>query len=218
MSIPTDLTIYQNSLFLSTDDMAEQNIPVYIRERVIRLRSLYSTWLNFPQKNEKELIQLDMEQFRVQQRQAYDDIFIVKYLLGNLQTASKDFHRWKFNNMILHAYKEAERLHDAKSMAAAADKYAKYNKLDKDDELDKGFADIRPQGFEPTDNPKLIGINKSIGDIRRESARLIAEYSNTRAAEVEYAEFEEVEEKEDKRFDFNESEKEQLERILNHGK
>lgn len=218
MSVAVDLIPYQEALFLSTAEMNEQNVPVNIRERVIRLRSLYSTWLNFPLKSERELITLDMEQFNVQQRQAYDDIFIVKYLLGNLQKVAKDFHRWKFNNMILHAYKEAERLHDAKSMAAAAAKYAKYNQLDKEDDIDKGFKDITPVSIEPTDNPKVIGINKPIGDIRAKSKKLIAEYSNTRVDDTEYIEYEAVNDKEDRRFEMNEQEKAKLEEIMKYGK
>lgn len=202
MSVPAEIEKYQKVLFLNADELSKAQLPAIMHERVIRLRSLYSYWLQFPQKGEKELLHFDMQQFSLQERQAYDDIFIVKYLLGNLQVASKEFHRWKFNNMIIAAYKEAERNHDARSMAAAADKYGKYNNLDKVDQDDMGFDKIIPQGFEPTSDPRVIGINKDAGDIRKQVKKLIEEWNNEKMNAVQYIDYENVEEEKDP-FDIN---------------
>ncbi|MCQ2128297.1 MAG: hypothetical protein MJZ08_02545 [Bacteroidaceae bacterium] len=202
MSVPAEIEKYQKVLFLNADELSKAQLPAIMHERVIRLRSLYSYWLQFPQKGEKELLHFDMQKFSLQERQAYDDIFIVKYLLGNLQVASKEFHRWKFNNMIMAAYKEAEHNHDARSMAAAADKYGKYNNLDKVDQDDMGFDKIIPQGFEPTSDPRVIGINKDAGDIRKQVKKLIEEWNNEKMNAVQYIDYENVEEEKDP-FDIN---------------
>lgn len=199
MSLPAEIDKYQNALFLNVDELASQ-LPKEMCERVLRLRSLYSYWLQFPAKMDKDLLQYDMKFHSISERQAYDDLFIVKYLLGNLQIASKDFHRWKFNQMILDAYKEAERNHDARSMAAAADKYGKYNNLDKIDNEDMGFDKIVPQGFEPTDDPRVIGISKSSGDIRKEAKKLIEKWNDSKILDVQYVEYEKVNEAEEDRF------------------
>lgn len=43
-------------------------------------------------------------------------------------------------------------------MAAAADKYAKYNQLDREDAFRIPWDEIVPQRFEPSSDPEVIGI------------------------------------------------------------
>lgn len=50
-------------------------------------------------------------------------------------------------------------------MAAAADKYAKYTQLDKEDELNFDYDKIVVQAFVPTDDPSVAGF-KPIPNLR----------------------------------------------------
>jgi hypothetical protein len=137
--------------------MQSQAIPEILVERIIRIRSAYTLWLEHPRKKDAE-IRDHLLAFGISKTQAYQDIQILKLLLGEMSETSKAFHRFKFNAMIQNAYKMAELKKDARSMAAAAAQYAKYNQLDREDALKVPWEEIIPQRFEPSSDPSLIGI------------------------------------------------------------
>jgi hypothetical protein len=90
------------------------------------MRSAYTLRPEHPRKRDAE-IRDRLLNFGVNKSQAYEDIQILKLLPGDMTETSKAFHRFRFNFMIQNAYGVAERKRDAKSMAAAAARYAKYN-------------------------------------------------------------------------------------------
>ena len=98
MSIPTNIDDYQLSLFSSEDEMKRRNLPQEMQTRLLRLRSLYTFWLNFPDKTTREMVQQERVMYQdVKERQAYDDVKLLKMLIGNLEQESKDWHRHVFN-------------------------------------------------------------------------------------------------------------------------
>ena len=117
--------------------------------------------------------------------EAYEDIRLIKLLLGDLSQTSKDFHRFRFNAMVEKAYELAERKKDARSMVAAADKYAKYNQLDREDALRMPWDQIVIQPFEPTSDPTVIGI-KPVANIREKIEAMKAKYARDMIEEIEY--------------------------------
>ena len=125
------------------------------------------------------------QSYGLQTTQAYADLRIVKALLGDLQKATKEYHRYRFIEMVNAAYEMARINRDAKSMVAAADKYAKYTQLDKEDLVDRGFDKIIIQPFKPTDDPSVAGF-KPVPNIREKIQKKISQYWNEEVQEVEY--------------------------------
>lgn len=190
------LEICRVHLFDDKPKLLELGLPEMIVDRIIRLRSAYTLWLEFPRKKDAE-IRDHLMKFGVNKSAAYDDIAVLKLLLGDMTETSKAFHRFKFNSMIQNAYDLAERKKSPRDMVAAADKYAKYNKLDKEDAFKIPWDEIIPQPFEPTSDPTVIGI-KPIPNIREKIRKLKEKY--LAESEGEYIAFEEVDFNEDDLF------------------
>ena len=87
---------------------------------------------------------------------AYSDIRAVNILLGNIQTASKNWIRHIFMENILEVIQKAKDKKDNIVWIVALDKLGKYAKLDKDDTDQIDFSMIIPPNFEPSDNVLLV--------------------------------------------------------------
>lgn len=185
MPVPATIEVCRDHLFSDREEMTQNNIPVVIQERLIRLRDMYNLWLNFPRKKDVEIVKELELRYKIQRSTAYEDIRIIKALLGDLNKSTKDFHRWKFCGMLDEAYEMAKRMKDARAMVAAADKYGKYTQLDKEDLIDRGYDKIQVQPFEPTDDPSVIGI-KPIPNIRQRIQDKIKQYWSDDIEDIDY--------------------------------
>lgn len=193
MHQPPILEAARENLFTSVPDMVKVGLPEATRNRLLRLRDIYNYWLQFPNTKDRELALYIKTKYELQPSQTYADIRVVKALIGDMQKASKEYHRWRFIEMCNQAYEMARVNRDAKAMVAAADKYAKYTQLDKEDLVDRGFDKIMIQPFKPTDDPSVAGF-KPIPNIRERIQKKIASYWSE---EVEDVEIENVEYNED---------------------
>ena len=121
----------------------------------------------------------------------------VKSLLPNLSEATRDFHRWRYNEMILETYQMAKKRKDTKTMEKAATSYAKYNRIDVEDESTVPYHMIVVQPFFPTTDPRVVGINP-VPNIDERIKKLTKELgaSNPDTLNIEYEEadinFEEI--------------------------
>lgn len=185
MPVPATIEVCRDHLFSDREEMTQNNIPVVIQERLIRLRDMYNLWLNFPRKKDVEIVKELELRYKIQRSTAYEDIRIIKALLGDLNKSTKDFHRWKFCGMLDEAYEMAKRMKDARAMVAAADKYGKYTQLDKEELIDRGYDKIQVQPFEPTDDPSVIGI-KPIPNIRQRIQDKIKQYWSDDIEDIDY--------------------------------
>jgi hypothetical protein len=100
-----------------------------------------------------------VQRYGISKVTAYADLKIVKSLLPNLSEASRDYHRWRYNEMILETYQMAKKRKDTKTMEKAATSYAKYNRIDVEDETAVPYHMIVVQPFFPTTDPRVVGIN-----------------------------------------------------------
>jgi hypothetical protein len=190
MPKPNTLELCRVHLFDNRDDLQKQAIPEMLIERIIRMRSAYMLWLEHPRKKDAE-IRDHLLNFSINKSQAYEDIQILKLLLGDMTETSKAFHRFKFNSMIQNAYDLAERKKDAKSMVAASAQYAKYNQLDREDAFRIPWDEIIPQRFEPSSDPTVIGI-KPVAGIQDKIRALKEKYlKDIEDVEYEDADFDE---------------------------
>lgn len=146
-----------------------------VRDRLLRIRSAYTLMNEYPSKADREIIQHIMSISGVERSAAYEDLRIIKDLLGSINRQSKDWHRFKFNNQIQKAYDRADLKNDPDSMVKAMNVYAKYNQLDKEDAERIPWEDLIPQTFEPTEDPTVLGI-KPIANIRDKIAAMKKKY------------------------------------------
>ena len=82
-------------------------------------------------------------------------------------------------------YTMPDRIKDARAMASASNYYGKYNQLDKDDQVDKGYDQIVVQPFTPTDDPTVIGL-KPIPNVREKIKTTIQKYWHDEIEDVDY--------------------------------
>ena len=189
MPLPAIIDTARDHLFADVTDMQRAGLPLATQEHIFRLRDLYNFWLQHPRIKDKEIILKLQQDYKLGKSQAYTDLSILKLLLGEFQKTSKDYHRYRFIEMINEAYEVARVNKDAKAMATAADKYAKYTQLDKEDEINFDYDKIAVQAFVPTDDPSVAGF-KPVPNLREVIRNTIKKYEK----ECEYIEFVEVEE------------------------
>ena len=196
MPVPATIDMCSRYLFADVNEMTTDGVPEVIQQRLLRLRDMYNFWLQFPRKKDLEIVSELELRYKVNKSTAYEDIRIIKRLLGDLAKTTKDYHRYKFCQMIDETFDMAKRTKDARAMGAAANYYGKYTQLDKEDILDKGYDKIVVQPFEPTDDPSVLGI-KAIPNVREKIKSKIQQYWSE---DIEDVEFEEVEFNEDEIF------------------
>ena len=162
-----DIELYSDNLMLPEDDLRAKKVAPQVIRRIMRLRDIYNYMLRNPLKKDREYIDYiqasytDADGKPLSKRKAYEDIEILHAIVGNLQQCSKEWHRWRFNNMIMEGYALALRKEDAVAIARLAQQYGKYNQLDKNDERDRGYGeiprinftfDVSKMGFQPIAN------------------------------------------------------------------
>jgi uncharacterized membrane protein (UPF0182 family) len=183
-------------LYDDADKLA--HLAPQVRDRLLRIRSAYSLMQEYPSKVDREIIQHIMNISGIERSAAYEDLRIIKDLLGSINRQSKDWHRFKFNNQIQKAYNMAELKNDPDSMVKAMNTYAKFNQLDKEDAERIPWDEIIPQLFEPTEDPTVLGI-KPIANIREKIAAMKKKYmsdiQDVTYDEIDIAQLEEYAEK-----------------------
>ena len=100
MSFPSIHDIVQSDFF-APEDVLREKFPASSVERVLRLRALYNWVISNPDCKDKEFVDVAIGRFGICKTLAYDDLKIIKSVLPNITQASRDYHRWKYNEMIL---------------------------------------------------------------------------------------------------------------------
>ena len=180
-----NIDIYSDNLMLTETEMQAKNISPLVIQRVIRLRDIYNYMLRNPLKKDREYIDYIQANYKegekpLSKRKAYEDIEILHAIIGNLQQCSKEWHRWRFNNMIMEGYAIAVRNEDAMAIARLAQQYGKYNQLDKD-ELDRNFGQMPHIQF--TFDVETMGF-KRIPNVRQVIIELNAKYSKSNLQDI----------------------------------
>ena len=62
---------------------------------------MYNWFLSNPGGTDREFVSEVMQRHSVSKVTAYSDLAVVKTLMPLLASASRDFHRWRFNEMIM---------------------------------------------------------------------------------------------------------------------
>ena len=190
--------------FFTAEDELRKLFPAASVERVLRLRELYNWVISNPDCKDKEFVDVAIGRFGISKTLAYDDLKIIKSVLPNITQASRDYHRWKYNEMILETYQMAKKRKDTKTMERAATSYAKFNNVNVEDEQSVPYDMIVVQPFTATDDPSVLGI-KPIPNIEKVISDMIEKYRaesldiddiEYEDADIVYDDYEEVREDE----------------------
>jgi len=173
MPFPSVIDIVPTHFFTPEDELRKE-YPALV-ERMLRLRQEYNWFISNPDCKDKEFVDMSLSRFSICKTLAYDDLKIIKSVLPLITQASRDFHRWKYNEMILETYLMAKKRKDTKTMERAATSYAKFNNVNVEDEQSVPYDKIVVQPFTATDDPSVLGI-KPIANIDKKINDLIAKY------------------------------------------
>ncbi len=177
--------------------MAQFNSDAVV-ERVLRVRDLYMWRLSNPDSSDRDFISEFKSRYPMGKNAAQEYLRIVNALLPMLSEKSREFHRWRYNEMIMETYQMAKARKDTKTMERAATSYGKLNKVDAEDVQAVPFHLIVVQPFVATDDPSVLGI-KPIPGIENKIKAMLDKYS-AETLDIEDVEFEEADLEEDELF------------------
>ena len=174
MPFPSVTELVTTDFFTPEAELCKEH-PYASVERLLRLRALYNWIISNPDCKDKEFVDEAISRYAISKTLAYDDLKIIKSVLPNLTQASRDYHRWKYNEMILETYQMAKKRKDTKTMERAATSYAKFNNVNVEDEQSVPYDMIVVQPFTATSDPSVLGI-KPIPNIEKKISELIDKY------------------------------------------
>ena len=189
MPPPRIIDVARTDLFTPQSDL-EQRYDSKTVSALMRIRDEYQWTLANPDKPDRAFVDTMVARHGMSERAVYADLAVIKQLLPALQSSSREWHRWKANQMLLETYEQAKRRHDTKTMERAAASYAKFNRVDLEDEQVIPYEDIVVQPFTATSDPTVLGI-KPIENLDEVVKSLIAKYRQE-TLDIEDVEFEEA--------------------------
>ena len=191
------LEICSKDLFTAEDELLEK-YNAEQAQRVLRLRDMYNYYISNPDTKDRQFVDTAMSRHGIMKSQAYADLSIIKSLLPLLSSASRDFHRFRFNEMILETYQMAKARKDTKTMEKAASSYAKFNRVDFEDEQALPYDLIVVQPFTATSDPRVLGITP-IPNVEEKIAAMLKKYRQE-SMDIDDVDYEEVDLEEEELF------------------
>ena len=156
--MPDIIDVVKQDLYTPKEEMLEKYAEPQV-EHVMRLREMVTWIIANPDAKDRQFVEEVKQRYKVSHVTAYADLKIVKSVMPNLAQNSREWHRWRYNEMILETYQMAKKRKDTKTMEKAASSYAKYNRIDVEAELAVPYHMIVVQPFYPTTDPRVVGIN-----------------------------------------------------------
>ena len=188
MPLPSIIDIARADLYTQREDL-EAKYAITQVEHILRLRDMVTWCIANPDAKDRQFVEEILQRYGISKVTAYADLKIVKSLLPNLGEATRDYHRWRYNEMILETYQMAKKRKDTKTMEKAASSYAKNNRVDLEDEQTIPYELIIVQPFTATGDPTVLGI-KPIPHIRKQIIAMEKRYSedNLDMEDIKYEE------------------------------
>jgi hypothetical protein len=183
------LDIARKDLFTNEDELNKLYCPAQVN-RLLRLRDMYLWQVANPDCKDTQFISIDTSRYKITRQAAYSDLRVICCLVPLLHSKNREFHLWRYNEMILETYAMAKARKDVKAMEKAASSYARNNKVDLDDEKALPYDMILVQPFIPTMDPTVLGI-KPIPNLQEHINELLEHYRKE-SMDIEDIECEEV--------------------------
>lgn len=153
-----------------------------------RYKAVFVHWCAHFEMKDSQIVSYIMDTFTISKTQAYRDLPNIKYLLGNVRNASKEWFRHMVVEMSKEAYQGAKVKKNWMAMIMAADKIGKYTKLDKDEAEKMPWNEIVPPDFEPSTDVRILSESLYNPNIEARRAKLRAKYSGDTIQEVDFTE------------------------------
>lgn len=160
MPFPDILETATRHLFSDRERMEAARLPAATIAHIERLRGVYSYWLERPSLTDAAIVDELKKRGGIGTTMARRDLRIIKTLLGEFNKVTRDWQRYRFGVMIEKAYQVAESKNDVRGMVAAADKYARYARLDAPDAETIDYRTMITQSFQFTDDPTAAGFER----------------------------------------------------------
>lgn len=163
-------------LFATPEEMDEAGLAPAMREHLLRLRKGYVYWTSRPSLFDRQVIEFIESESGVSYRTAWEDVKIIKQLLGNMQDASQQYQRWLFQQRWEEAW-DAARMseHPARDMASLLATFARAARLDKPELSAPDYSQIVPETFEITADPEDAGF-KRIPGIEEKARKMLSHW------------------------------------------
>lgn len=158
MPLPSITDIIREDLYTSKESL-EQKYAIAQVEHILRLRDMVTWCIANPDAKDRQFVDEICQRHGISMVTAYADLKIIKSIVPSLTENTREYHRWRYNEMILETYQMAKKRKDTKTMEKAASSYAKYNRIDVEDEQSVPYHMIVVQPFFPTTDPRVVGIN-----------------------------------------------------------
>ena len=183
----SELVAYvKDHLFSTPEEMKKAKLSMTEQNRILRIRDMYTFWLQYPRTADKDIIAELKKRHGVGSSVAYEDLRLIKTCLGNFNQVTKDYDRYRFRQMCERGWEMAEKNNDANAHAKVTAAYGKFCQLDKEDSDAPAYSDIVVQVRHPTDDPRSIGF-KPIPDFRKKAHQLLSQFRKE-AQDTEYEE------------------------------
>ena len=174
-------------LFASVEEMKAAGLQARIIDRLLRIRSIYTWWLQSPTLTDRDVVAEMIRRYNLKTRTAYDDLALIKTCLGSLNQCSQDYLRWVFLQRCQEGFEMARKKDDPSAFAKVLTAYGKYSRLDCDEGLAPDYSAIVPQVFEISANPEDAGFRR-IPDIEKKAEKMLRQFQR----EIQSVEFEEI--------------------------
>lgn len=177
---PDKLDKIERYLMSDIADVNEHLSPKEI-EILQRYKVGYVYWLNRPSKSPTDIARYLQRMSKaandkeLSRAQAYQDVKHIQILLGNIKSATKDWKRYQLEQMALETYNMAKKEGDFMAMASAADKFGKYNQLDKEDVVQIPWEQMNIPQFDVSSDVTLVGVERH-SDYKERSKKLKEKY------------------------------------------
>ena len=142
-------------LFTNEDELRQKYTEAIVL-KILRIREEYNWYISNPDTKDRQFVDEAISRHGIGKSQAYSDLAIIKALLPHIAQASRDFHRYRYNEMILETFQMAKKRKDTRTMEKAASSYAKFNRVDLEDEQAVPYDMIVVQPFTATDDPTVL--------------------------------------------------------------
>ncbi|MCH5234763.1 MAG: hypothetical protein J1E16_05665 [Muribaculaceae bacterium] len=194
----TTLELARENLFSSESEL-ESKFGGFDIDRIMKVRAMYMWRLSNPEMKDRQFI----DEFRSRypdagKNVAHEYMVVVNTLLPALSEKAREFHRWRYNEMILETYQMAKARKDTKTMERAATSYGKLNRVDAEEIQQLPFHLIVVQPFMATSDPRVLGI-EPIPNIDDKIKAMLDKYVKE-TIDIEDVEYEEADLEEDDLF------------------
>lgn len=172
---PDFIDLTQRFLFSTEEEMTEAKIPKKQQERILRLRDMYMYWLRHPQHGDRAIVNQLIFLYKVKPKVAYDDLHLLKICLGNINQVTRQWCQYVFLQRCEEGFAMARAKNDAKAFGNILSTFARFTRLDKDEQTALEYDQIVPQQFEITTDPAVAGFER-IPNIEQKVQKLFERY------------------------------------------